>query len=192
MLPFFQWDHDIFPVSTLYSPLSHLVSLIILGFLFPFHNPRLHNEEHRGHVHHDHAHKSHTKTPGQEVVFPVRHEVPAVTLCPEDDEGDCSTTSTNYQINSDPTKDLDPVIVVDAEKIHDHHGDGHQHPHETYREEELCGDEERFDELVSNDVVFFQQYMATTVEFHFIFMSLVVKTIEAGVPKAKVGEFGLF
>ncbi len=46
------------------------------------------------------------------------------------------------EVDAGPPEDLDPVVVVDAEQVHQHHGDGQQHPHEAQREEELGRHEE--------------------------------------------------
>ena len=48
----------------------------------------------------------------------------------------------NYEIKSNPSEDLDSVVVIDAEEVHENKANGDEHPHKTDCEEKLCGHKE--------------------------------------------------
>ena len=52
-------------------------------------NPGLHNEEDGHDVHEEDPNEGETEGPGQIVLLPIRHEIPAVAKCSEYDEGNC-------------------------------------------------------------------------------------------------------
>jgi len=170
--------------DSLNSPL-HGVLLFFLAFsgnLFPLHYPCLNYEENSHDVHEDHPHKCQSKRPGEIVLFPVGHEISSISFSTEDDESNCSTYTCYYEVKADPSEDLDPVIIINAEEIHKNKADGDEHPHEADSEEKLGGDKEWFDEFGPDDVVLLQQDMSAPVELHLILVTLVVEAIEACVP----------
>ena len=81
--------------------------------------------------------KCQAERPGEIVLLPVRHEAPAVPLRPEDDEGDCSTNGGRHEVHSDPAENLDSVVLVNTEQVHECQGYGYQHPDEAEGEEKL-------------------------------------------------------
>ena len=56
------------------------------------------------------------------------------------------------EIHPCPPEDLDPVVVVNTEQVHQHHRDGQQHPHEAQREEELSRHKESWKSNMQNFV----------------------------------------
>lgn len=130
--------------NSLHSSL-HGVCLLFLAFssnFLPLHDPCFDYEEHGHNVHEDHPHKCQSERPGEIVLLPVRHEISSITLSPKNDESNCSTGSCYHEVEADPSEDLDPVVVINAEEVHENKADGYEHPHKADGEEKLCGNEE--------------------------------------------------
>merc|ERR1711915_332737 len=64
-----------------------------------------------------------------------------------------STGSCNYEIKSNPSEDLDSVVVIDAEEVHQNKANGDEHPHKTDCEEKLCGHKEWRNKIVANFII---------------------------------------
>merc|ERR1712156_1383699 len=75
----------------------------------------------------DGTNKGEAERPRQVIVFPVRHEVTPITQCAKNDECDCTKCTSYDQIYSSPAKDVDSVILIDAEKVHHHEYDSNEH-----------------------------------------------------------------
>ena len=50
----------------------------------------------------------------------------------------------NDKIETDPTKNLDPVVVINTEEVHQDHPSAHQHTDKADRVEELGRNKERW------------------------------------------------
>lgn len=129
-----------------------LDSLLHGVLLFPGHllaqdDPCLDEEEDARHVLEDDADEAQAERPGEVVVFPVGHEVPAVAHGAEDDEREGAEDAGDDEVDARPPQHANPVVLVDAEQVHRDEDDGDQHPDEAQREEELRGHEERWKEI---------------------------------------------
>ena len=148
--------------SVLNSSLHGILLLLgtVPGNFLPHLYPRLHQKQHGGDILHSYScklencqvekifenififtNKREAERPGEIVLLPVRHEAPAVPLCPEDDEGDCSTNSGRHEVYTDPAENLDSVVLVNTEQVHQCQCDGYQHPDEAESEEKLSSHE---------------------------------------------------
>jgi len=116
-------------------------------------------------------------------LLPVWHEISSITLSPKNDESNCSTGSCYHEVEADPSEDLDPVVVINAEEVHENKADGYEHPHEADGEEKLCGNEEWLDQLPPDDVILLQEHVPAPDELHFVLVALVMEPVETGMPQ---------
>jgi hypothetical protein len=134
--------------------------LLFASNFFSSHDSGLDNKEDTSDIVKHCTNKCQTKRPRQVVMLPIWHKVPSISQGTKNDECHCAKDSSNNEVNSGPSENIDPVVLVNTEQIHRDKDDGNQHRDERQGVKELrghkkcCKNERNFDLLPLNDSVF--------------------------------------
>ena len=80
----------------------------------------------------------------EELLFTERYSVKFILPSSFNEDLTCY-----HEVEADPSEDLDPVVVINAEEVHENKADGYEHPHKADGEEKLCGNEECWKQYLS-------------------------------------------